>query len=216
MIRYLNNEWMKLKEAKLIKEIQKIRTIRIDTEEDELVEVDNPTDLPLLYKHEKYAVFRLDENRCIKIFPKENYAEREYTNLRLGAEKGISLDAYDWGPNYVVTDSLEASNLLEHLESNSMTRELVKKIIQFLDGLVEAGFMTNQAPEDILLFPDGSLKTVNLKKNLNTKPAFPKKLLKGLGNNQKRFLQYVMDIDKTRYEEWSRLPEFQEFDRSKE
>jgi len=216
MIRYIINKWMKLKEAELVNQIQKIQTIRLDQEEDELVEVDNPTDLPLLSKYEKYAVFRLDENRCIMIFAKEGYAEREYENRRLGAEKGISYDVYEWGKNYVVTDYLEATSLLEYLKSHTMTRDLVEKMIQLLDDLDGAGFMTNQAPEDILILSDGKLKVGNLKKNYTGKRPFPKKLLKGLGDNTKTFLQYMLEMDKARYEEWSRLPEFLESVQSKE
>ncbi|MFK9094774.1 hypothetical protein [Bacillus salipaludis] len=216
MIRSIINEWMKLKEAGLVKEIQKIQTVRLDEEEDELVEVDNPTDLSLLSKHEKYAVFRLDENRCILIFAKEGYAEREYENRWLGAKKGISFGAYDWGKNYVVTDYLEATTLQEYLESHIMTRELAEKIIKLLDDLDESGFMTNQAPQDILIFSNESLKVENLKKNLTGKPPFPKKMLKGLGVHAKTFLNFVLEVDKARYEEWGRLPEFQEFVENKE
>jgi hypothetical protein len=212
MIRQMINEWTKLKEAGLIREIQKIRTVRLDTEEEEWVEVDNPTDLPLLYRHDKYAVFRLDANRCIRIYPKKGEAEREYANLRLGAERGISLDAYDWGPNYVVVEHLEVPSVLEHLNAYVMTRELAERLIQLFNDLDQAGFMTNHAPEEILIGLDGRLRTLNLKKNLISKPPFPKKMLKGLGSHAKTFLRYARDINKAMYEEWSRLPDFSEYD----
>ena len=216
MFRNIINKWMKYKEPALVKEIQSIRTKRLDTEEEERVEVHNPTDLPLLSKHEKYAVFGLDKNHIVKIYTKKGYAEREFNNLRLGAEKGISFNAYDWGPNFVVTDYSEAPSLLEHLKSHLMTRELAEKITRLLDNLDESGFITNQAPEDILILSDGSLKTVNLKKNLAAKSPFPKKLLKGLGDHTMTFLQFIFEIDKARYEEWSRQPEFQEFVQNRE
>ncbi|MEH7385240.1 hypothetical protein V7147_07505 [Bacillus sp. JJ1521] len=216
MLDQIKNEKKKLREEGLIKEFQKIRLLRIDTEEDELVEVDNPTDLPLLFRHNKYAVFQLDTKRCIKIFTKEGYAEKEYTNLRLGADKGISPEVYGWGEKFLVTENIGDTNARKHVELHGITRELTEKLIQLLRMINEEGFMTNHALEDIIILPDGTLKVMKLKKNLISKPSFPKKIIKGLGEKAPMFLQLVFEVDKSLFEEWRLQPEFTKYDQGLE
>ncbi|WP_090820457.1 hypothetical protein [Paenibacillus sp. yr247] len=208
MIRHLINEWIKIKEANLIKEINKITAIRPGTDEDGLVEVDNPTDLTLLYCHEKYAVFRLDANRSIKIYAKKGEAEQEYRIMQLGAERGISPNVYDWGPNFLVTELIKAPTIAQYLEANTLTKELTERLIQLLDDLEEAGVSSNQALEDIFLLPDGSLRAINIKTNLDKNPLFPKKMIKGMGNQFGTFLQYVKEIDGALFRIWSSQPDF--------
>ncbi|MEH7223929.1 hypothetical protein V7112_08915 [Bacillus sp. JJ1566] len=209
------NEKKKLREESLIKEFQKIRVIRNDIEE-ELVEVVNPTDLSILYRQTKYAVFQLDTNRCIKIFAKEGYAEKEYTNLRLGSDKGISPKVYGWGENFVVIENIGDMNARKFVELHGITRELTEKLIQLLRVINEAGFMTNHALEDILVLPDGTLKVIKLKKNLICKSSFPKKIMKGLEENAPIFLELVFKLDQSLYEEWRLQPEFTKYDQGLE
>lgn len=208
MIRHFINEWTKITEANLIKEINKITAIRPGADEEELVEVDNPTDLPLLYRHEKYAFFRLDANRGIKIYAKTGEAEQEYRILQLVAERGISPDVYDWGPNFLVTELIEAPTISQYLKVNTLTKELTESLIQLLDDLEEAGVSSNQALEDIFLLPDGSLRAINIKSNLDKNPLFPKKMIKGMGNHVSTFLQYVKEIDGALFRIWSSQPDF--------
>ncbi|MBP1155873.1 MULTISPECIES: hypothetical protein [unclassified Paenibacillus] len=208
MINYFKNEWRKIKEAQLIEEINKIKVNRPETGEEELVEVDNPTDLPLLTRHKKYAIFGLDEKRCIKIFPKVGKAEQEYHNQRLGAKQGISPQVYDWGPNYIVMESINSPTVAQYLDSYPLTKELTEKLIRLFKNLKEAGFSINQAPENILIMPSGSLMAIGIKSDAPLAAPFPKKMIKGMGKQVSLFLEYVKEIDEALYISWSSHPDF--------
>lgn len=208
MINYLKNEWRKAKEAQLIQEISKIKVFRPETGEEEMVEVDNPTDLPLLSRHKKYAIFGLDEKRCVKIFPKVGKAEQEYHNQRLGAKKGISPQVYDWGPNYIVMESINAPTVAQYLGSYPLTKELTKELILLIKNLEIAGLSVNQSPENILIMPGGGLRVTGIKSDSALPSPFPKKIIKGMGKQVDLFLEYVKEIDEALYTSWISHPEF--------
>lgn len=70
--------------------------------------INNPTSLPLIGKEHQGAVFKIGEDRCIKIFVKqENLLKEKEVFLKA---KGLPFmpEYYGSGPNYIVMEYIGA------------------------------------------------------------------------------------------------------------
>ncbi|NHN28994.1 hypothetical protein [Paenibacillus agricola] len=195
-------------DAELVKKIKRVIVRRIDPVDE--VEVDNPTDLPLIAKERKCAVFQLDETRCVKIFRKAGKAEKEFFLLQRGAAHAITPNAYEYGPLFVVMDLMPYPTAEQYIQTNGLTKELASGLLHLLNASRTIGFTGGHAPRDIYVMPDGTLRAVNISDKRLPLGYPPKKLLKGLGMLANDFLQHVKELDPVIYAQWTSHPELKQ------
>ncbi|MBP1966953.1 hypothetical protein [Paenibacillus aceris] len=200
------NELNKLREAGLIKKINQMKVVRIDPSEKMMV--DNPTDLPLIAKEKKRAVFQIDRTSSLAIYTKPGKAEKEYSLLKLGAPHGITPDPYEYGPKYLVMPLMLAPKASVYLQRNDLTKEFAASLLQLHIVSGRIGFRGGHSPEDIYVMQDGTLKAVNIRDTGSLADHPAKYLLGGLGVRVKEFLTYMKELDPILYEQWTTHPKF--------
>lgn len=198
------NELRKLREAGLVKQIKRIKTVRIDP--DESLIVHNPTDLQMIVKESKSAVFKLDEARSIRIYRKEGKAEKEFQLLQIGAIHGITPQVYEYGPNYVVMELMQVPNAAQHMETHGITRQFADQLLRLHAVSEQLGFTGGHAPEHIYVSPDGTLKAVNLSDDSVPYDQPPVNLFKGLGERLSVFLEHLEQLDPELHSKWANHP----------
>jgi predicted Ser/Thr protein kinase len=94
--------------------------------------VRNPTSYPLIGRGGNGAVFKLTDDKCVKIYPDENNARNEGKALALGQSSPIFPRLHKAGRKYVVMEYISGAYLDEYLqEKGSITDQVTKQILFF-------------------------------------------------------------------------------------
>jgi hypothetical protein len=79
------------------------------------LEIDNPTGYPLIEMGAQGAVFKLSEEKCVKIYTNPLQAQMELEALKAGQHLTFFPRLYEFGENYIVMDYFNAPTLKEYL-----------------------------------------------------------------------------------------------------
>lgn len=184
----------------LVDQIKVINGVDVD------VEVVNPTSLEMIGKGRQGAIFRVAEDRCMKVFGNVEDCEREYYALSLGQTTELFPRIYEKGPNYIVMDYVIGVDLREYLQSQQLTLNLSLKLIEMLVTFKEIGFQRiDHHKRQIYVQPDGTLKVIDVGRTVwrDRVYPYPRKLLTSLGENHRAvFLSHVQALAPELYQEW--------------
>ncbi|MBC2580865.1 hypothetical protein [Clostridium sp. DJ247] len=153
-------------------------------------------------------VYRIDSSRCIKIFKKSSFCEKELKTLEMAQGNNHFPKIYDFGKNYIVRDYIHGIELDKYLAENPLTLELSQKIIELYKALAEVGFKRR---DTVLfhIFVTGTteLKLIDTARVMKENTIYPKLLLKGLDElgYKKEFLDHVKLLNPHIYECWKEV-----------
>lgn len=150
-------------------------------------------------------VYRIDSSRCIKIFKKSIFCEKELKTLEMAQGNNHFPKVYDFGKKYIVRDYIDGIELDRYLSKNPLTLELSQKIIELYKAIAEVGFKRR----DTVLFhifvtETAELKLIDTARVMKEDTIYPKLLLKGLDKlgYKKAFLDHVKLLNPNIYEGW--------------
>src|SRR3954454_18021589 len=94
------------------------------------LEIVNTTGYPLIGMGAQGAVFKLSEDRCVKIYTNPLQAKMEMEALKAGQHLSFFPRLYEYGDNYNVIDYFNAPTLKEYLRNctyipDSIARKLL-------------------------------------------------------------------------------------------
>lgn len=192
---------MELKKiSELVKKIQVKNQVNGD------VEVSNSSPLTLIGKGRQGAVFRVTDDMCVKVYGNEEDCKREYYALSLGQKTGIVPHVYGRGTNYIVLEHVAGVDLREYLQSQPLTEELSRKLIEMLVTFKQIGFeRIDHHKRQIYVQADGNLKVIDVGRTVwrDRVYPYPRKLLTSLGDKHRAvFLSHVQLMAPELYEEW--------------
>jgi predicted Ser/Thr protein kinase len=192
-------------EERTLKKIERIKVLHGDSI---ALIVDNPTELKLIDKGAHGAVFRIDNNRCVKIYADKHNAEKEATTYRRGQGSEIIPKLYEVGDNYIIIEYLKGETLWKHLShKREISYELAQKIVNLLKEMKRLGFTRIDSSMRHIFITDGQkLKVIDLVYAYVRNDTKPVKIFRelstlGLVNS---FMEHVKKIDKALYMEWSK------------
>lgn len=170
--------------------------------------VHNPTHYPLVGMGSQGAVFRISEERCVKIYhvPREAGFERE----ALAAAKGVSYfpAMYGSGPNFVVMKYIEGPTLEVVLaRGQPLTLRMAGQLLDLLKEMRRLRFTRiDTRSEHILVSRGERLRVIDHIGAFMTIRPTPYLLLRSLewGGALFPFLTYVASRDPELYSEWVR------------
>ncbi|WHZ59135.1 hypothetical protein [Metabacillus hrfriensis] len=200
------------------KEIKKkARQISVIKFEDMDVEVENKSGLEMIGKGRQGAVFKINDQLCMKIYGEIEDCEREYYALSLGKNTPLLPKVHCKGENFVVMDMVYGVDLREYLQVNPLTKELSYKLIEMLLVFKEIGYeRIDHHKRQIYLQHDGSLKVIDVGRTVwrNRTYPYPRKLLMSLGEDYKAvFLSHVKEAAPELYNEWEHYMQMEEISR---
>lgn len=190
-----------------IKQLEKyIKKIKVKNLVNQDVEVVNDSPLEMIGKGRQGAVFKVTEDICVKVFGNEEDCEREYYALSLGQDTNMFPKVYAKGPLYIVMEFIKGVDLREYLQSQPLTEELSKRLIEMLVTFKEIGYeRIDHHKRQIYIQEDGSLKVIDVARTVwrDRVYPYPRKLLNSLGEDYKAvFLSHVQAMAPELYEEW--------------
>jgi RIO-like serine/threonine protein kinase len=169
----------------------------------------NPTAYPLIGKGLQGAVFKLSEDRCVKIYSKQIYCLREKQVLQQTGEKTAILpEVYEAGENYIIMEYLTGPSLQEYLEkSKIISEDLTIEIINLIKELRSLQFMRiDFSLRHTIYDKNGKLKIIDHVNSFKIQRSFPKRLFKDLKQLGLlvTFLEHVNNQEPDLYEQWKK------------
>lgn len=161
-----------MKEFKSIKVTKGIKTLIID----------NPTNYPMIGMGSQGAVFKLSEEKCVKIYTDEMQAKMEAEALKAGQHLSFFPRLYETGTNFVVMEYFNAPTLKEYLRNCTYIPEsITKKLLSMLNAMKKANFTMVDAPlRHIFVLENEELKVVDHVNAFKRQHPVPLKLLRDL------------------------------------
>lgn len=168
--------------------------------------VDNPTELKLVDKGAHGAVFKLHDNKCIKIYAENINAELEAASYRKGQASEMVPRLYEVGENYIIMEFIEGISLYEYLSKKKDVDFIIaQKLLFILREMKRLGFTRiDSSLRHILVTKDECLKAIDLVYAYVRNDIKPIKIFTELQNLGlvKPFLEQVKKLDINLYNEW--------------
>jgi predicted Ser/Thr protein kinase len=169
--------------------------------------VHNPTDYPMIGRGANGAVFKLSEDRCVKIFPDKRNAQSEGEALTAGQRSRVFPRLYKTGRKYVVMEYISGSYLDEYLKKKGhISEQITEQILFVLKELKRLQFPRLDARLRHLVLTKGDqLKVIDHANSLSKHFARPVYLLAGLKKLGLRsaFLKQVKKQNPDLYKQWT-------------
>ena len=170
------------------------------------LEINNPTNYPLIGMGSQGAVFKLSEDKCIKIYTDQLQAKMEAEAIKAGQHLPFMPRLYESGPNYIVIEYFNAPTLKEYLRNCTYIPEsIVKKLLYVLNELKKAKFTMIDAPlRHIFIVGNEELKVIDHVNSFKRIHPVPLKLLRDLKIIllKDSFLAQVKKIEPSTFNEW--------------
>ena len=191
------------------------RKIQVIPKPNQDVEVRNHSPLQMIGKGRQGAVFLLSEDQCMKVYGTSEDCEREYYALKLGQHTNLVPKVYVKGNNFIVMELVKGVDLREYLQSQPLTEELSKKLIDMLITFKKIGYeRIDHHKRQIYLQENGELKVIDVGRTVwrDRVYPYPRKLINSLGNEYKEtFLSHVKKLAPELYEEWKHYMEMEKW-----
>jgi predicted Ser/Thr protein kinase len=170
--------------------------------------IDNPTNYPLIGMGAQGAVFKLSEDRCVKIYANTLQAQMELEALKAGQHLAFFPRLYGYGENYIVMEYFNAPTLKEYLRNCTYIPEsIAKKLLYILGEMRNAQFTMVDAPlRHIFVLENEEMKVIDHVNAFKRIHPVPLKLLRDLNMMllKESFLSQVRKFEPDTYEAWQR------------
>jgi putative serine/threonine protein kinase len=154
------------------------------------------------------AVYKLEDNVCVKYFFDKNTQQKELEAIKLGQTSNVIPRLYEHGENYIVMEYVNGISLSRYLkDKGELTEELTKKILSMFSELKEIGFKRlDTEVRHILINEAGELKVIDHKRAFILDKEVPDKLLSGLKELGVThvFLNHVKTLDPSIHDAWTK------------
>lgn len=165
----------------------------------------NVKELKLLGFGTQGKVYRIDSQKCIKIFKKKSVCKAELETLTMGQTDKHFPTLYTYGKNYIIRECVDGMELDKYLKANPLTPSISNKIIELYDALKKVGFKRlDTTLFHIFINEQGELKLIDTAKAMKKKTIYPYSIMKGLKKlgYKKYFLNFVKSNRPALYNKW--------------
>ena len=186
------------------------RIIKVTKSPDNKMNIDNPTNYPLLGRGAQGAVFKISDNRCVKIYVSNELMAKEYSSYQATKDSPLVLKIYETGANYIIMDYLQGPSLDKYLQGMGMIPKWVtKQILSVLKEMKRLHFTRiDSFLRHIYIYRNHKVKIIDLVNSYTVREPFPSRLfgdLKRLGLLND-FLKQVKELDPKLYIKWQNRP----------
>lgn len=150
-------------------------------------------------------VYKLPENKVIKIFVEEKVFNDEATILSKTNGSKFFPKLYKIGKYYIVREMVEGVQLDKYIKKHGLTRELTKNIYKIIKEFKRLEFSKiDTRCKDLYVGKDEKIMLIDPKKCFDRNVNFPRHLMKGFLKLEvlDEFLKYIGEFDKKKSREW--------------
>lgn len=165
----------------------------------------NINELQLLGKGTQGRVYKIDEEKCIKVFKRKNYCENEVFTLLISQNDSHFPKLYSYGDNYIIRELIKGIELDKFLLNNSLTPVLSNKILELYDAMYKIGFSRlDTTLFHIFITNDEDIKLIDTARAMSKNVVYPALLINGLNDlgYKNQFLSYVKIVRPDIFKKW--------------
>ncbi|WML41762.1 hypothetical protein RCG19_08975 [Neobacillus sp. OS1-2] len=173
------------------------------------VKVESAVTQPLIGKGHQGAVYRIAEDKCVKIYGKPENAMQEQEVLLSTQALSFIPKVYETGPNYIVMEYLLGPDLNTFLKKQtSLSENITKQLLHILNTQKESGFKQIDAPLRHIIVTNTGFKMVDHVYSFSREQDRPLELFQNLHERGflDSFLEHVKILDPDTYAEWTKTP----------
>ncbi|WP_278600046.1 hypothetical protein [Clostridium tertium] len=165
----------------------------------------NINELQLLGSGTQGKVYKIDTEKCIKIFKKKQSCRNEIHTLLMAQTNSHFPKIYSYGEKHIIREYIDGTELNKYLLSRPLTSDISSKIIEIYEAMYSIGFTRlDSALFHIFLTPLNDIKLIDTAKAMKKKTVYPKLIIKGLNNlgYKEDFLNFVETERPEIYSRW--------------
>lgn len=177
------------------------------------VRINRALPLPLIGKGHQGAVYRVNYDQCVKIYPSSNSAKKEKDVLLSYKHLPFLPKVYETGQQYVLMEYLFGPDLNSFLKEQRnfqrpLPEYLTRQILDMLKMMKAEGFKLIDAPLRHTFYTVNGLKLIGHVYSFTREQNRPIELFKDLQllDYLDEFLKQVKEIDPKIYKEWVKSP----------
>ena len=138
-------------------------------------------ELKLLGTGTQGKVYRIDNERCIKIFKSKKDCCEEIKTLMTAQGDMHFPKLYSCGDDYIIREFIDGVELDNYLLKEKLTPEIIEKLICLYEAMIKVGYCRlDTAIFHIFVTPLSELKLIDTSKALKRKTIIPSLLISGL------------------------------------
>lgn len=165
----------------------------------------NLKELQLLGTGTQGSVYKIDSEKCIKVFKSKRECKEEVQSLTIAQGDIHFPKLYKYGENYIVRELISGIELDKYLETHKLTSHTITKIIELYESMIKVGYKRlDAAIFHVFVTPSYELKLIDTAKSMKKKTEIPNLLISGI--EKTGFKQELFDfLKETRpdlYEKW--------------
>lgn len=161
--------------------------------------------LQLLGAGTQGKVYKIDSERCIKIFKKRHVCADEIETLAMAQINSHFPKLYTFGENYIVREYIKGIELDKFLSTNPLNENISQGIIELYESMNSVGYRRlDAAPFHIFITTSNKIKLIDTARAMKKKVIYPALIIKCLDDfgYKKEFLNYVKCNKPELYEKW--------------
>lgn len=165
----------------------------------------NVEDWELIGKGTQGIVYKIDFQKCIKIFKNKKDCNNEVKTLLMAQEDKHFPKLYEFGTNFIIREYINGIELNEYLSKENLTSKLSSKLIELYEAIVNVGYLRKDtAIFHILVMPSGDLKLIDTAKAMKKKSKIPNLLISGLEDigYKEDFFSFLKNSRPDLYVQW--------------
>ena len=151
------------------------------------------------------VVYKLPENKIIKLFADKNICKEEGDILYRANGSRFFPKLYKRGDLYIVRDMVEGTQLDKYIKKQGLSREVSENIYYLLMEFKRLKFSKiDTRCKDIYVMNNKKVMLIDPKKCYSRKISYPRHLMKGLLKLKvlDEFLYYISNIDEKKSLQW--------------
>ncbi|MEJ9230861.1 hypothetical protein LAV79_15515 [Peribacillus butanolivorans] len=169
--------------------------------------MDSPITQTLIGKGHQGAVYRVSEDKCVKIYGKTEHANQEKKVLLSSQDLSFIPKVFETGPNYILMEYLIGPDLNTFLKKQSvLSEDITRRLLYILKTMEKSGFKQIDAPLRHIIITTNGFKLVDHVYSFSREQKRPLELFKDLRkrNFLDSFLEQVQAIDPDTHAEWTK------------
>lgn len=137
--------------------------------------------LELLGQGTQGKVYKIDNERCIKVFKSKKECQEELKTLILAQGDSHFPRLYQYGNDYIIREYVNGIELDEYLSTRKLTPQIIDKLIELYESMLKTGYSRlDAAIFHVFVTPTGELKLIDTAKAMRKRTLIPSLLISGL------------------------------------
>ncbi len=165
----------------------------------------NLKDLQFLGAGTQGKVYKIDFQKCIKIFKNKQVCADEIESLVMAQQNTHFPKLYAFDTNYIIREYIQGIELDKYLKSYPLTQDISNKIIELYEAMDLVGYTRlDAAPFHIFLTPSNEIKLIDTARVMKKRTIYPYLIIDSLKKSgyKKQFLSFVKINKPELYAKW--------------